>query len=380
MDSLGDRLRETRKERNLTIEQVVRETNISKHFIQAIEMEDFSNFPGETYIIGFIRNYAEFLGLKGDDFVQLYRNLIIQGQDLPLEELVTFSRKGPSNRILLFGGIFVGIVLLVFFVFLFIHLFSTPKEEAVIFNAKREGTIYEFNSSRQLVELEINDAVFLTEQGSGEDFSIMLDVIEEEKEMVWFQIKGNKTDGIQAVEAIVGEDRLVDLNQDGFDDIKLVVNAIKSGRKISVELDRAFVVTPRLLLKDSLFTDDFYKENKMERADVILLNAMELVSIDCEIQSPGKTIISYRLDGKSMEEFNLGPFGAESPLKLAMQRGGVFWISDGYGLVIKVNGQELVLPVQKDPAIAFVLCWKQLPSDGGYELGLYLLDQENEDE
>ena len=61
MGKIGDIFREARLGKGLTLEQVADETNISKRFLQGIESDDFSGFPGEVYTLGFIRNYAEFL-------------------------------------------------------------------------------------------------------------------------------------------------------------------------------------------------------------------------------------------------------------------------------------------------------------------------------
>ncbi|HOM92358.1 MAG TPA: helix-turn-helix domain-containing protein, partial [Rectinema sp.] len=64
MGKIGDIFREARLGKGLTLEQVADETNISKRFLQGIESDDFSGFPGEVYTLGFIRNYAEFLSLN----------------------------------------------------------------------------------------------------------------------------------------------------------------------------------------------------------------------------------------------------------------------------------------------------------------------------
>ena len=74
MGKIGDLFREARLGKGLTLEQVADETNISKHFLQGIESDDFSDFPGEVYSLGFIRNYAEFLGLDASAMVEIYRS------------------------------------------------------------------------------------------------------------------------------------------------------------------------------------------------------------------------------------------------------------------------------------------------------------------
>jgi cytoskeletal protein RodZ len=64
--TVGEILRTTRESRKLTIEQVNRDTKISVQTIRAIEEDDFGAFPSETYVKGFVRTYAEYLGLDGN--------------------------------------------------------------------------------------------------------------------------------------------------------------------------------------------------------------------------------------------------------------------------------------------------------------------------
>ncbi|MDH4036757.1 MAG: helix-turn-helix domain-containing protein [Candidatus Krumholzibacteria bacterium] len=63
--TVGELLRAAREEKKLTIEQVNRETRISVQSIRSLEGDDFGAFSSETYLKGFLRNYAEFLGLDG---------------------------------------------------------------------------------------------------------------------------------------------------------------------------------------------------------------------------------------------------------------------------------------------------------------------------
>lgn len=63
--TVGEMLRTAREEKKLSIEQVNRETRISVQTLRSLEQDDFGAFPSETYLKGFLRNYAEFLGLDG---------------------------------------------------------------------------------------------------------------------------------------------------------------------------------------------------------------------------------------------------------------------------------------------------------------------------
>ena len=51
MESIGEKLRQTRESKGYTIEQIARDTHIAKRFLEALEDEDFSVFPGDLYLV-----------------------------------------------------------------------------------------------------------------------------------------------------------------------------------------------------------------------------------------------------------------------------------------------------------------------------------------
>jgi cytoskeletal protein RodZ len=61
--TVGEILRTAREARKLSVEQVNRETKISVQTVRSLEQDDFGAFPSETYLKGFVRTYADFLGL-----------------------------------------------------------------------------------------------------------------------------------------------------------------------------------------------------------------------------------------------------------------------------------------------------------------------------
>lgn len=63
-NTVGEILRKAREEKKLTIQQAHEETKISVERINALEQDDYGSFPSETYLKGFVKNYATFLGLE----------------------------------------------------------------------------------------------------------------------------------------------------------------------------------------------------------------------------------------------------------------------------------------------------------------------------
>jgi cytoskeletal protein RodZ len=100
MESIGERLRLARERNALTLDQVARETHVAKRFLKALEDEDFSVFPGETYAMGFLRSYSEYLGLEAEELISAYHNLKIQEQPLPMSELLDVRRRAPRPLVI----------------------------------------------------------------------------------------------------------------------------------------------------------------------------------------------------------------------------------------------------------------------------------------
>src|SRR5436189_4293991 len=70
---IGAELRNARKARKLSIEEIARVTKISPSVLRAIDRNDFSSVPGGLFTRGFLRAYAREVGLDPEEIVQLYR-------------------------------------------------------------------------------------------------------------------------------------------------------------------------------------------------------------------------------------------------------------------------------------------------------------------
>jgi hypothetical protein len=73
MKTVGQILREAREDKGLTVAQAVEGTRSKSQVILALEQDDFSRFPAPIYTRGFIKLYAEFLGLDASELISLYQ-------------------------------------------------------------------------------------------------------------------------------------------------------------------------------------------------------------------------------------------------------------------------------------------------------------------
>ena len=84
MFAIGDSLREARTRRGLSAADVQKELRIRERYLTALEEERWELLPGEAYTKGFLRTYAEFLGLDGNLYIDEYNTRIAAHSDEPL--------------------------------------------------------------------------------------------------------------------------------------------------------------------------------------------------------------------------------------------------------------------------------------------------------
>lgn len=72
-ETIGQRLKKAREYLNLTLEKAEEATHIRLQYLQGLEMDDFSSMPSPVQGRGFLRNYAEYLGLDLDAIIEEIR-------------------------------------------------------------------------------------------------------------------------------------------------------------------------------------------------------------------------------------------------------------------------------------------------------------------
>ncbi len=74
MFEIGSALREARLRHGLELPQIERDTHIRGKYLAALEDEQFEALPGPAYAKGFLRTYADYLGLDAQQFVDEYNS------------------------------------------------------------------------------------------------------------------------------------------------------------------------------------------------------------------------------------------------------------------------------------------------------------------
>src|SRR5437764_15463202 len=99
MFEIGGSLRAARLKRELTPTDVQKAIRIRDRYLQALEEERWELLPGDAYVKGFLRTYADYLGLDGNLYVEEYNSRFAR-PDEPQLVPVRFARTGTR-----FGGV-----------------------------------------------------------------------------------------------------------------------------------------------------------------------------------------------------------------------------------------------------------------------------------
>ena len=92
---IGDTLRKAREKKKISVRDVENETSIRSVYIDAIEKGEYDKLPGEVYAKGFIKNYANFLNLNGEELV---RQFVMEISTVAAQEENSISET-PKNSI-----------------------------------------------------------------------------------------------------------------------------------------------------------------------------------------------------------------------------------------------------------------------------------------
>lgn len=73
MIKVGEKLKEERKKKGLSLEAVAKATKIRMNFLEAIEEGQYEKLPGSNYAHGFVKNYLEYLDLPVQEYLARFR-------------------------------------------------------------------------------------------------------------------------------------------------------------------------------------------------------------------------------------------------------------------------------------------------------------------
>jgi cytoskeleton protein RodZ len=173
--TIGKRLRIAREAKNLTINDITTELRLTKHTIEHIENERWSELHGRAYARGYFSNYVRFLGLPEDELLAAF-NLEYNIADPGI--LVVGKQDEPGNKKTFFVAFFLIIVasVLIWFAYqqwqkienmdeLLILSPNTPENPVIlndIYDEQSETAVPALQQEINVVEQRVNNDVQLS--------------------------------------------------------------------------------------------------------------------------------------------------------------------------------------------------------------------------
>ena len=111
MFEIGNSLREARVRQHLDFPEIEQATKIRGKYLRALEDEHFDALPGQTYVKGFLRTYADYLGLEGQLYVDEYNSRYVAGVED--EQPVRFRSGGGSSTRFMSSAVMIALTAIV---------------------------------------------------------------------------------------------------------------------------------------------------------------------------------------------------------------------------------------------------------------------------
>lgn len=94
-ERVADTLIRARQQYGQDLRSIAQVLCIRYSYLDAIERSNFEDLPGPTYAVGFVRTYAEFLGLDGDSIVERFKNEV---EGLDGQTKLHFPTPAPEGK------------------------------------------------------------------------------------------------------------------------------------------------------------------------------------------------------------------------------------------------------------------------------------------
>lgn len=171
MVNVGERLYDERLKRGYTLEEVSKATKIRVSFLLAIEKGEYKKLPSGTFVSGFVRNYARFLGLSENEILALFKRGydeekiqkiipegLIRKDDFPLSKIKL------AQTLKVFSLIFIALLAYIIFQYRS-ALFNPPLNVS----KPLEGEVIKSQEVTVVGKTDSNSAVFINNETASLD-------------------------------------------------------------------------------------------------------------------------------------------------------------------------------------------------------------------
>ncbi|MBP5697240.1 MAG: helix-turn-helix domain-containing protein [Treponema sp.] len=338
MQSYGAILKEKREEKGLSVEQVVKDTSISYQYITGLENEKDDVFPAGAYMVGFLKNYADYLGVSSEDLIRLYHAKKIQESPTPEALLRKTKPKFLVPLIVVGSVVLLGGIL----AYLYFGVFKVPQklQERALKNATaKKSNQYLVTDQPQELRLYKGDQLLVPfEEGEGHT-----------------PLTISSTLSRLAIETPVGtqvfdlsEERVLDINGDGISELIVYLSDIsnvseKNGAQVRVSLGGSQMIASNpaatenveLVAKPSIGTESVANTSLNTATMKVIHEDSRSYPFTIDFSFRGPCYFRYKIDSNSKVERNFRT--GESLTVTSRYKGVRLWMSNAYNVKMKVR-------------------------------------------
>jgi len=181
LNEIGDRLKEARKAKGYTLDDLQQKTKIQKRYLIAVEEGNLDVLPGNFYARAFIKQYADSVGLNGDDLIKEHMEALPQSNSNAYSKnvqktqtrsksknsgfLATLKDSLPTLLIVLL------VIAIIFAIYLAITTGSDPEGDSFINE----------DDASEVIEVDDNDEASNEQSGETEDEEAASEQTEDEE-------------------------------------------------------------------------------------------------------------------------------------------------------------------------------------------------------
>jgi len=190
--TVGGLLRTSREDRHIDLDAVVKATKVRRHYLEALENEEWEKLPSRVFVKGFVRSYAEFLGLDTETVVEDYQKAAPRERYQPQALQSITTRSTMWRRI-------IGISFLVL-VLIGVIIYLKGNGMSIIGEAFRYLDTQSVTEQKE-VKIERKDVEILDEEAADRVFAGQAQIEDEQLEEIT-----SGTEGEAAQDSVVAPD------------------------------------------------------------------------------------------------------------------------------------------------------------------------------
>lgn len=365
MESFGETLLKTRERFGIDLDEAERMTSISRQYIEALESENVDVFPGEPYLVGFLRNYSEYLGLDAKHMISLYRAKKIQ--EAPIPEGLLHEPKNEKTVpiiisiiviLLIAGGIFGW----------FLYKKEQEANASTLLNSENKGQHYELSTVPITKRVHEGDIIGVLIDGAQTDVS----VYETHTELAL------KTP-VGILYAELGAETPFDINGDKIDDFVVFVSDIsKTDASVGAEVrmflkDTSEVQPVAVVVDEQSIPLESQIDAKVAADQVVLFEGGRAYPFTINTSFRGACLFRYQSDRKDIiEDF----YTSGDVVVMQAQNGIRVWMSNANAVKMQVIGDGKTVDIEVGrPGQVLVQDVKWIKdTDGRYKLVVLEVD------